>query len=34
MTCRYVKETSGAVTINQALDAGYTPCPECDPGIE
>ena len=33
-TCRYVKETSGAVTIAQALDAGYTACPECDPGTE
>ena len=33
-TCRYVKETSGAVTINQALDAGYTPCALCDPGLE
>ena len=34
MTCRYVTESSGAVTNHQALHAGYTPCPECDPGIE
>ena len=28
--CRFVKPTTPSVTLSQAVNAGFTPCPECD----